>query len=238
MLKQKKDNGFTLIEFAIVLVIIGLIVGAVLGGQEMINASRRNGVVSEISSYKSAYDQFKEKYYGIPGDLLDATSYFNNTSNGDGTSFIDNDAERLTAFEHLYQAGFIKGGFTGDADANNLAVINEDYPESSYSNVCYEPYKSSDYISNGDLNMIRAGYLVSAITCNNSFLTPGDAYAIDKKLDDSKPLEGQLKGYNGADSSYSACANANSAGESDDTYDTDSNTKGCIVMYYLDPIID
>ncbi|MEJ0010996.1 MAG: prepilin-type N-terminal cleavage/methylation domain-containing protein [Alphaproteobacteria bacterium] len=62
-------HGFTLVELAIVLVIIGLLVGGVLVGQDLIKSAQINAVVSDVQSYTAAALTFRDKYGGIPGDL-------------------------------------------------------------------------------------------------------------------------------------------------------------------------
>jgi len=69
-----KQVGFTLIELSIVLVIIGLIVGGVLVGQDLIKAAEIRATVSQYEKYNAAINTFRTKYNGIPGDLAAASS--------------------------------------------------------------------------------------------------------------------------------------------------------------------
>ena len=70
MLKKPSQAGFTLVELAIVLVIIGLIVGGVLVGQDLIKAATVRSTVTDIEKYNGAVTTFRSKYNGLPGDLL------------------------------------------------------------------------------------------------------------------------------------------------------------------------
>ncbi|MEJ0009639.1 MAG: prepilin-type N-terminal cleavage/methylation domain-containing protein [Alphaproteobacteria bacterium] len=63
------QRGFTLVELAIVLVIIGLLVGGGLVGQDLIKSAQINATVSDLQSYTDAAMTFRDKYGGIPGDL-------------------------------------------------------------------------------------------------------------------------------------------------------------------------
>jgi prepilin-type N-terminal cleavage/methylation domain-containing protein len=63
--------GFTLIELSIVLVIIGLIVGGVLMGQDLIRAAGVRATIAQIERYKTAVNTFKNKYGYLPGDIKD-----------------------------------------------------------------------------------------------------------------------------------------------------------------------
>ncbi len=62
-------KGFTLIELSIVLVIIGLIVGGVLVGQDLIRAAGVRSTISQIEKYQTAVNTFRGKYGYLPGDI-------------------------------------------------------------------------------------------------------------------------------------------------------------------------
>jgi len=66
----QSELGFTLVELAMVLVIIGLIVGGILVGQDLIAAAHVRAQIQQIEKYGSAFNTFRNKYNGIPGDLL------------------------------------------------------------------------------------------------------------------------------------------------------------------------
>ena len=64
----RKQRGFTLVEIAIVLVIIGLLLGGVLKGQEMIENARIKSVVGDMNGISAAYNSYFDRYHAIPGD--------------------------------------------------------------------------------------------------------------------------------------------------------------------------
>ncbi len=68
-LHRPARDGFTLIELSIVLVIIGLIVGSVLVGQDLIRAAALRATISQIEKYNTAANTFYGKYGALPGDL-------------------------------------------------------------------------------------------------------------------------------------------------------------------------
>ncbi|TAK99555.1 MAG: prepilin-type N-terminal cleavage/methylation domain-containing protein [Rhodospirillaceae bacterium] len=83
------QKGFTLIEMSIVLVIIGLIIGGILKGQEIINASRQKNLVTQIDGIRSAINTFNDKYGALPGSFSAATTRLNAKAvNGTGTGFV------------------------------------------------------------------------------------------------------------------------------------------------------
>jgi prepilin-type N-terminal cleavage/methylation domain-containing protein len=68
---MERNSGFTLIELSIVLVIIGLIVGGVLVGRDLIDAAATRAQISQIEKYQTAVNTFRVKYGYLPGDIPD-----------------------------------------------------------------------------------------------------------------------------------------------------------------------
>lgn len=71
-LNRARQSGFTLVEIAIVLVIIGLLLGGVLKGQEMIENSRMKAIVNDMKAVQAAYNSYMDRYKAIPGDETNA----------------------------------------------------------------------------------------------------------------------------------------------------------------------
>ena len=88
VMELKKEKGFTLVELSIVLVIIGLIVGGVLVGQDLINAARIRAMVSQFEKIDAGGSTFQAKYGSRPGDIsqskVDAFGLSEDGGNGDG----------------------------------------------------------------------------------------------------------------------------------------------------------
>src|ERR1700753_1764982 len=68
------NKGFTLIELSIVLVIIGLIVGGILTGQDLIKSAEQRATLAQVEKYNTAVNTFRNKFGGIPGDLAYTTA--------------------------------------------------------------------------------------------------------------------------------------------------------------------
>ena len=135
-MKSDKVQGFTLVEIAIVLVIIGLLLGGILKGQEMITQAKIKNVISDFSGISAAYHGYVDRYKKIPGDDICAGSGATNSScgtttarwsgassgNGDGiiagryNSTTATDESRLW-WDHLRRAGFVSG--VGDSQPFN-----------------------------------------------------------------------------------------------------------------------
>lgn len=110
-------SGFTLIELAIVLVVITLILAVVLQSTSLITSSGSQAVMSAVKDMGEALTQFRTRYGYLPGDMPNATTQVpgvvagscSATANGDGNGSIDA-TEVACVNNHLFNAGYIKGG--------------------------------------------------------------------------------------------------------------------------------
>src|ERR1700737_3718296 len=80
----KRESGFTLIEIAIVLVIIGLLLGGVLKGQELITGARVRNFIQQQDGVKAAYFGFLDRYRALPGDYSNAVGTITGVTGGCG----------------------------------------------------------------------------------------------------------------------------------------------------------
>ncbi len=113
---KRNQSGFTLVEIAIVLVIIGLLLGAVLKGQELVTNAKVKAVINEAKAYGAALYAYQDRYGYYPGDdpkQQDRWTGLN--SNGDGDGTIDGGTcdgagdESCQAIRAMRYAGLIKG---------------------------------------------------------------------------------------------------------------------------------
>ena len=186
--KQNKQKGFTLIEIAIVMVIIGLLLGGVLKGQELINNAKIKGLYSLKDQMAAAYNTYYDRYNAFPGDDSNAETTFagypsiagtNGNGNGlvgGGAQFLCNSTaqESCRAFIHLRAANLISG--TGDSNPKN-------------------PFGGSVVVADNTFNGTRAHW----VQFDN---VPSDAAQIlDRKYDDGIFNTGTIQGsaaYSGA----------------------------------------
>jgi prepilin-type N-terminal cleavage/methylation domain-containing protein len=121
---KNQQSGFTLVEIAIVLVIVGLLLGGVLKGQELINSAKAKSYASDFRTIQTALYGFQDRYKGIPGDLAGANTKItgatlatpaatigNGQINGAWDSVTGTD-ESCLAWEHMRFAGFLGGSTT------------------------------------------------------------------------------------------------------------------------------
>jgi prepilin-type N-terminal cleavage/methylation domain-containing protein len=119
---SRKQQGFTLVEIAIVLVIIGLLIGGVLKGQEMITNAKVSKIENDFKGITAAILAYQDRYGVLPGDDPAASTRFAGTGtwsaadNGNGDGVIQgawngtvNTLESRKIWKHLRGAGFIKG---------------------------------------------------------------------------------------------------------------------------------
>jgi len=122
---MRNQTGFTLIEIAIVLVIVGVLLGAVLKGQELIQSARVRNLAATQNEVTVAFFGFRDRYRAYPGDYnLASTNLPNVAATSDGNSdgqILLNGAmlESIAAWEHLSKAGFLTGSYTYNATVSS-----------------------------------------------------------------------------------------------------------------------
>jgi len=112
----KLDNqGFTLVEIAIVLIIIGLLLSGVLKGQQLIQNARVKNVMQQVDGIRAAVFGFYDKYGVYPGDENKTNIPPHDTHEGNGNGQVDS-TEADMLFEDLALAGYINGNYDGDGE--------------------------------------------------------------------------------------------------------------------------
>jgi len=121
---RRTQAGFTLVEIAIVLVIIGLLLGGILKGQEMITQARIKNIINDFNGITAAYFSYQDRYKAVPGDDIGATNRWAGSFSGNGDGVITgnyetappagplangNANEQHKFWWHLRLAGFVAG---------------------------------------------------------------------------------------------------------------------------------
>jgi prepilin-type N-terminal cleavage/methylation domain-containing protein len=113
-------RGWTLVELALVLVVVGIILGIIANtsGRSLIGASHSQAVQATVKDLSEAIVRFRERYGYLPGDMPNATTRIpgvvagscSASGNGNGDGQIDAGDEAACVPNHLFNAGFVKGG--------------------------------------------------------------------------------------------------------------------------------
>lgn len=219
----KKQSGFTLIELSIVLVIIGLIVGGVLVGQDLIKAAEIRSTIAQYEKYNSAVNTFRTKFGGIPGDLLGSnamafglptlsstgtltapTGTIGGTALGDGNGLIESAAgaaaqigETPLFWAQLSSSSLVDGSFGTTLVASTGAMTTAGpasfFPAAKLGKGNYWMAGSNSGQNYYLLGVVASTSATDAVLTANSGPTPIESYNIDSKIDDGMPNTGTVQ---------------------------------------------
>ena len=180
---MKQQSGFTLVEIAIVLVIIGLLLGGVLKGQELITQAKIKNIANDFNGMSAAVYAYQDRYKKLPGDDNGASARWGGT-NGDGdvavgsgslaaaqTCAVGTTGENCAFWNHLRRAGFI----AGQADSN----------------------ESPQNAAGGTLTVQQGALGLSGLVVCSTNLLGKIANAIDAQFDDGVPNTGTVRAGDG-----------------------------------------
>lgn len=184
LLSQKKVPGFTLIELAIVMIIVGIITAGVFKGKDLIEEARLHTTLTELNRVKMLLIQYKEQFGEWPGNDPLAETYFQNVKKGSGHGLIRGE-ESSQVWVHLKHANLCES-----TEAPSCKI-------GGYFSVQGSP---KGYPGNWIVLSARPGTL-------EPVLTPKQALFIKSKWGEIAPDEGQLRVMNGDGSSH--CLNGN-----------------------------
>ncbi|WP_025770530.1 prepilin-type N-terminal cleavage/methylation domain-containing protein [Thioalkalivibrio sp. HK1] len=191
-MRKTRSRGFTIVEIAIVLVVVGLLLGAVMKGQELIGSARVRNIIDSVSGIEAAYFGFVDRYRRVPGDwgMKEASVAIGVTLNGGGDNDgrIDNESsdkwkEPNALWEQLAKAGFLQGEFKGGTAEPN--ATNRLAPLNPYNRIMVIG-STDDYLAGGTatvrLNLVLGRGMPVDI-----------AREVDVKLDDGAPDTGSVR---------------------------------------------
>jgi prepilin-type N-terminal cleavage/methylation domain-containing protein len=193
---RAEQEGFTLVEIAIVLVVVGLLLGAMFKGEELITQARVKSVIADFSGVSVAYHGYYDRYGALPGDDRDAASRWaapTAATSGDGNgqmagTYNNGNApcaagvESCSWWDHLRRAGFISG--SGATLPRNVAGGLVGVQSGDGTDPTYGPVLGG---------LAGAGGFTVLIHCSAN-LPEKIAIAVDTQLDDGARTNGTVRG--------------------------------------------
>lgn len=212
LVRGGRESGFTLVELAIVLMIIGLLIGGILRGQEMMATARLQATIKQITSYVGVINTFQDTYGAKPGDFHFATSRlsgctavngcYDGNGNGTvgvpttvwegGTPFTAINTENAQFWKHLSMSHMI----TGIKPLSTTIAWGETFPVAPLANGGFTVVTSAGAgvasIMQGALVLRMHGSLNGNVEITPVTSPKHSAY-IDRKMDDGKPQTGDVQ---------------------------------------------
>jgi hypothetical protein len=221
----QSQQGLTLVELAVVITVMGLIIGGVVTGKTLINNSRLNSVMADIRKFAKATEDFEDAYKALPGDIADITSLPAapagvTATAGDGNGRFNIAAESVQFWLHLKMANFLVGNY----DGTNIyrTVIDGSTGGVPGGKIEGSGYKVTTSSTFGTIFEF-VGYSTSPSSNTLAILTPADAKSLDSKMDDGNPSTGTVRAIN-VSSCFTGVGSAS-------TYTISTSTLACTLQF-------
>lgn len=200
LVSAKEEKGFTLVELAIVMVIIGLLIGGILKGQEMIANAQVSATVAQLKGVDAATSTFRDMYDAIPGDITNPAVRLANctaapcSTAGNGNSVLTGGpgtvaGENLTYWVHLNAADLVSG-----VNRSGVAAWGQGLPSAKAGGGITVGYIATGVQPNGRTG--RGGHWLNIqsipATAGSAALSASEAARIDRKMDDGSAATGSV----------------------------------------------
>ena len=194
---QRRQRGFTLVEIAIVLVMIGLLLGGILKGQDLVNGARVRNLADMNAGIQAAYYGFIDRYRQVPGDMPAAAAAtaigdpaITVGGNANGQVDAGNYREASALWVHLTRARLLQGSYDGGATSARRYRVDTVAPQNPFNGYMLLG-QTRDYSTAGGAPDANQPVRLGLVLGDN---IPVDvARELDLKIDDRRPLSGALR---------------------------------------------
>jgi prepilin-type N-terminal cleavage/methylation domain-containing protein len=206
MNKKYNEQGYTLLELSIVVALIGLIIGAVIQGQAMIEISNLKTTAKQWEQTKTAIELFTDKYNALPGDYEAASGFIDPTcTDGDGDAIIEinngSDNEMGNTWNHLELSGIMQNTNEDGLPGRMKAKVDdgEFWMVTDVSHNGINPKEEDGIMDNGwhyiNLRKTSDMNVATALDSPNhrlQIVSSDQAHIIDMKYDDEDRSTGNI----------------------------------------------
>lgn len=245
--KRTSEQGFTLVELAIVMIIIGLLIGGVLKGQELINNAQITSAVAQLRNVDIALSGFRDAYNAIPGDMTSAQARLPGciaapcNVDGDGNGrldtapgvAVDNGDETFAVWSQLAAGNFIQGVNITTATPTLLRADTAPATEIGDNSLITIGFHAN-LAALASANQVAPQGMYMVITAADDgdvanavggvSMTPNAAQRVDSKLDDGAPNAGTVRAAGTAGANATDCTDG---GNADDIYKEALEANNC-----------
>lgn len=185
MKSRSIENGFSVLELAFLLLVIGLLFGGITTGRELIVSAKARSLINQQEELRMAFFSFQDRFQFPPGDYSEAIRNIGATRNGDGDGRIEGSreggTENILAWEHLSRAGLISDRFTYSASApyDNAVPRN---PFGPHLDLAFDNWYGSPANAPPKIHNIKTGNGIAAAILRE----------VDLKIDDNNALTGKF----------------------------------------------
>ncbi len=198
------NRAFTLVEMAVVLVLISLILAILFGGKSIVNAMRVQTVITDVAKYKASIQGFELKHHALPGEFRSAYELWGSNchslqikcdGNGNGIINEEYNEEPAMFWKHLYLSGEhdinINPGWTSGAAERDVTIPGSSISDSAVFGVEYRGWVGTSLLHG------RTGHNLKLATIYKDWwwgpaTSTRDALNIDTKMDDGSSDTGDV----------------------------------------------